>query len=523
LINMRASGYVATLAALVFPAAATAGWWPEKVLTQPDDGLVSTPQVSFDRAGRALLAYERSAGDAALVEARIWDAANGFGEPTKISGPEPGPDDVREDVAVVANRRGDAVISWGHLFTRQFWTVVKRPGRPFGPPQLLKSNWADIALAEDGSGLMAYQEGSAIEVRRLDRRRRRFGLPVTLAKRSNGAPDAAIASNGLEIVAWVDRSRSGNSISVATRRQGARRFRVRRLASGAVSRPAEPQVVAGGRRSAMVAWATRKSHEALWVSLRRPGAGFGHPQRVFKGRIQTAVPVLDATARATVAARIGPAEDTRIEVAQAAPGRRFGPVSVVSDRGRRTTNPLVRVGPRGDAAVAWTGAMDGRRLAQVATRAPGGRLRGPERLPGPGAAHEVLGLDIDERGTVIAGWAGSDGGRFIAAGTWPAGSAPSGRVVGRAAACWRPEFEAAQDGFAVMAWLSDCGAYTSGVVYATVRRPGAEFETAQPISTQMELSGAFPGLGVGEGGHAIVTWEVLDRPDRELLAAEHLP
>lgn len=54
---MRASGYVAALAALVFPPASTAGWGPEKVLTQPGDGLVSTPQISFDRAGRALLAY----------------------------------------------------------------------------------------------------------------------------------------------------------------------------------------------------------------------------------------------------------------------------------------------------------------------------------------------------------------------------------------------------------------------------------------------------------------------------------
>jgi hypothetical protein len=520
---MRASGYVAAVAALVFPSAATAGWSPEKVLTRPGDGLVSTPQISFDRAGRGLIAYERSAVDAPLVEARTWDPLEGFGQPTKISGPEPGPDDVREDVAVVANRRGDGVVSWGHLFTRQFWTVVKRPGRPFGPPQLLESNWADIALAEDGTGLMAYLEGSAVKVRRLQPGGRRFGLPVTVAKRSNGAPDAAIASDGVEIVAWADRSRSGSSVSVASRRPGRRRFRVRRLASGAVSRPAEPQLVVGGRRSAMVAWATQKSRKALWVSLRRTGVGFGRPQRVFKGRIETAVPVLDATARATVAVRSGPAKRTRIEVAEASPGRRFGAVSLVSDRGTRTTDPVVRVGPRGAAAVAWTGASGGRRLAQVATRAPGGRLRGPDPLPGPGAALEVLGLDIDERGTVIAGWTGSDGGRFIGAGTWPAGSAPSGGSIGQLSACWPPEFDAAQDGFAVMAWLSDCGADTSGVVYATVRHPGGRFETPQPISTQMELSGAFPALGVGEGGHAIVTWEVLDRPDRELLAAEHVP
>ena len=521
---MRASGYVAVLAALVFPSAATAGWLPEKVLTRPGYGLVSTPQIGFDRAGRALLAYERSAPNSQLVEALSWDAANGFGKPAKISGPDPGSDDVLGDVALVANRRGDGVISWGHIFTRQFWTVVNRPGRPFGPLQRLESNGADIALAEDGKGLMAYTEGAATKVRRLRRGGLRFGPPVTLAKRSNGVALAAIASDGVEIVTWVDRSRSGSSIRVATRRQGARRFRVRTLALGGASRPAKLHLVVGGRRSAMIAWSTYRRPEGFWVSLRRPGAGFRRPQRVFGGRVGPAVPVLDARGRATVAVRVGPERDTRIEVAEALPGRRFDPVSVRSDRGRRTTIPVVRHGPRGDAAVAWTGAIDGRRGAQVATRTSGGRLRGPEPLPGPGAPREVLGLEVDRRGTVIAGWTGSDGGSYIGAGTWAAGSAPSGGlIVSRSGVCFPPELDAAADGFAVMAWLSDCGSGTSGVVYAAVRAPGGPFEPARPISTEAELSGAFPGLGVGEGGRAIVTWEVLDRPDRELLAAEHVP
>jgi hypothetical protein len=521
---MRTSGYVAALAALVFPPVATAGWGPERVLTRPGDGLVSTPQISFDRAGRALVAWERSGVDAALVEGLRWDAANGFAKPAKVSGPDPGPDDVLDDVAVVANRRGDGVVSWGHIFTRQFWTVVTRPAKAVGPPQRVKSSRADIALAEDGAGLMTYLEGSAVKVRRLGPGRRRFGLPLTLARRSVGTPDAAIASDGLELVTWSDRSPSGTSIRVATRPPGARRFRVRRLAFGAVSRPAEPQLAVGGRRTALIAWAARKSRKGLWVSLRRGGAGFGRPQRVFSGRIDTAVPVLDAAGRATVAVRIGPEKDTRIEVAETLPGRRFGPVSVMSDRGRRTTDPIVRTSPRGDAAVAWAGAIDGRRLVQVATRARGGRLRGPELLPGPGAPLELLGLDVDERGTVIAGWTGSDGGRFIGAATWAAGSAPSGgAIVARSGACWPPEFDAARDGFAVMAWLSDCGATTSGVVYAAVRRPGGHFGAPQPISSEMQLSGAFPALGVGEGGHALVTWEVLDQPDRELMAAEHVP
>jgi hypothetical protein len=119
---------------------------------------------------------------------------------------------------------------------------------------------------------------------------------------------------------------------------------------------------------------------------------------------------------------------------------------------------------------------------------------------------------------VIAAWQ-NDG--AVAVASWRAGEPLQGaRVVGPTGSCDFPLLDSNPAGFAVVFWLEECGAGSSGSPVAVERFPGEPFGETHVLAPPAELSGAWPAVAVGENAKASVFWATLGDRDNAFRGAD---
>jgi hypothetical protein len=497
---------------------ARAGWGPEQILTGPDYGS-DTPRIAFDSSGGAVLGYERLTGALNQIEAIVKSPDGTFGPPLKVSGPDIGPNDVLEQPDLASNRRGDVVLSWSPLLSVRSWVVVRRPGREFGPPRLLRANLAHVALNEGGAGAVAYHEQGALKVRTMSRAARSFGRPTTLIVSRDARPSVAVMPDDRVQVAWLDVARGSTAVFVATGKAGRRRFRTQRVFHGRRARAGKPSLIATGAGRQIVAWRVHNRRPGLRAVRLSSSGKLGRTRRLTREGVVAWDAAAGRDGRVVFAVRSGSRAASRIELVEDAGG--FYLREAVSERRRTTSSPRLAVGRSGAAAVAWSEGPVGRREIRLTSRATGDRFRPVGSLSAGGPDEILLGLSVDDAGDVVAGLAG---GADVAGAAWAAGQrAPAATVVSSSSGnCVGVVMDAAASGFAAMLWLPDCGAESgANRVLASVRRPGAGFASAEGISAPENLSGGFPAVRVAESGRILGVWFTFD-PDT-MSAAEYLP
>ena len=144
--------------------------WAGPVLLEAHDGNASSPSVTFDRNGDALVLWERKGGDGEWgLWATTYDRANGWGTAGEIAGNA-------RSVRMAADSSGNVTLAWGEPREdrvtphRHVWAARYEVGSGWGTAQMLdtRENDADgalVAAAPSGKAVVVWQQDGEIWAR----------------------------------------------------------------------------------------------------------------------------------------------------------------------------------------------------------------------------------------------------------------------------------------------------------------------------------------------------------------------
>jgi hypothetical protein len=223
----------------------------------------------------------------------------------------------------------------------------------------------------------------------------RLGHTYTMRRSAGGIlPDVALAPDGTAIAVWTQVIRGHYRIVAAVRRPG-REFFGRRRPIGRTAKRigAMPEVAFDRKGNAIVLW--RHDESLQWVYLGR-GHGFGRPRslrvlaterRLYVDRRGNFYVVLASpdVRRRLPNGRYVTRSRAGIFLATRRPGGRFGGPERVSPTGVPASEPDVAIGPDGTVAAVWRRSQTGGTEnipgpIEAAVRPPGGEFGRPQTL-----------------------------------------------------------------------------------------------------------------------------------------------
>ncbi len=391
-----------TAAAQTGPAPATAqGPWGPAADVSRSGSPSDDPRLAAAPTGAVSYVWEGWTGGTWQIRLRTRGPRGGFTPPVTLSGA--GAD--HEDPRIAIGTDGLTAVVWKNMrrWNRTLQVRVRQPGAArFGATRTISGAASDatedrVAVLPDGSVLVVWAQGRAgsrvIQSRVLPRGAKRFGPTVNVSRaavaesEAEGDPSIAVAADGTATIAWEEAvSAQSFVIRVRSRSADGRWGSIRTL-----SRP--------GAQSNDVKAAASATGEVTVVWAREVDASSA-----------------SGGSAGVIQARVRPAGSAS-----------WGPITNLSRRGTHASDPQVAIAPDGTVTTVWEWASDSaaaRKVTQSRTRPAGGAW-------GPVQVLSQRGKDVDDPvlvvasdGTATAAWKRSYGraGVRVQARTRPAGS-----------------------------------------------------------------------------------------------------
>jgi hypothetical protein len=196
------AAFLPVLLALAWAPVASAAWFAGQVIDGPSPGIVAPASLDLARDGSGGLAY--------VKDGRVWVAAllgGAWRAPVPVDAGVAGP---ARDVRVAAEGAGGLLVAWaaaGHV-----WAAYRPPAAAgfARPVNVFSGNASGLSLdlSVNGKGYLAFAAGGNVRVARMWRARWAMdaqpldAVPARDAGSGTGRPDLAVASDGTAIVAW---------------------------------------------------------------------------------------------------------------------------------------------------------------------------------------------------------------------------------------------------------------------------------------------------------------------------------
>lgn len=383
------------------PPAAPQGAWGAVSDVSRSGSPSDDPRLAAAPSGTVTYVWEGWDGATWQIRARNRGPRGGFTGPVTLS--QPGVN--HEDPRIAIGADGLTAVAWKSMaaWNRRVQVRVKGPGAArFGPTRTISAAGADatqnrVAVLPDGSVLVVWAQGQGgrrvIQARVLPRGAKRFGPTVNVSRgpvvesEAEGDPSIGVSGDGTVTVAWEIASRDGSFVIQARRRSPGGSWGPIQGLSTRGAQSNDVKVAASATGEVTVIWA----RETDAASPTSGGSG-------------------------VIQARIQPAGSTT-----------WGPITNLSRRGTHASDPQVAIAPDGTVTTVWEWASDAQaqqKVTQSRTRPPGGAW-------GPVQVLSQRGKDVDDPvlvvasdGTATSAWKRSYGraGVRVQARTRPAGA-----------------------------------------------------------------------------------------------------
>lgn len=436
---------LAAVAAAVLPALASAqaasppvaspqGPWGSVSNVSRSGSPSDDPRLAAMPTGAVMYAWEGWDGRHWQIRVRTRGPRGGFTPPITLSPAGANHEDPR--IAIGAD--GLTAVAWKNMrrVNRTVQVRVRQPGAArFGPTRTISNAHGDatqnrIAVLPNGDVLVVWAQGQGgvrvIQSRVLKRGATSFGRTVNVSRapvvdsEAEGDPAIGVAGDGSVTVAWEVATRDGSFLIQVRRRSASGSWGPVQTISTRGAQSNDVQVAASPTGEVVVIWARERNAASLTsggsgqiqARIQAPGStGWGPITNLSRRGTHASDPQVGIAPDGTITAVWEWASDALAAKKQAqsrtrAAGGAWGPLQVLSQRGKDVDDPVVVVATDGTATAAWKRSY-GRAGVRVQSRTrPAGATawNGGVWLSGARGEADEPRLAVAPNGVVTAVW-----------------------------------------------------------------------------------------------------------------------